>query len=329
MLCNANIEIMENDYIVDGLISEMKTKLPKGENLANFLGEVLSMGKEAVYRRLRKDVAFTFDEIALISSTLGVSIDKIIGNSFSKKATFDLNLLQSADPYESYYEIMWQYVRLFECIKDDPDSEVYTASNIIPFTLYSFYEHLSKFRLIRWIYQNGKIEMPHSLSEMAVPQKAIEVHYRLSNIVKQCGTTHFIWDSNVFYSFVKGIKYFAKLGLLSSVDVIELKKELYQLLSELESLSVKGEFCNGKKVAIYLSDIDFEATYTYIEKNNFQISLFRVYSINSIDSQDPKICAIQKNWIQSLKRHSTLITVSGEVQRIAFFERQKEIIETL
>ena len=102
--------------------------------------------------------------------------------------------------------------------------------------------------------------------------------------------------------------------LISETDLIHLKNELELLLHELEQISAKGEFSNGNKVAIYLSNIDFEATYSYIEKKDFQISLLRVYSINSMDSQSPRICGIQKDWIQSLKRHSTLISESGESQ---------------
>ena len=40
-----------------------------------------------------------------------------------------------------------------------------------------------------------------------------------------------------------------------------------------------------------------------------------------MDSQNPHICRMQKKWIQSLKRHSTQISESGETQRIAFLEK--------
>ena len=105
-----------------------------------------------------------------------------------------------------------------------------------------------------------------------------------------------------------------------------LKDELYQLLSVMETLSVKGEFSEGRKVSFYLSNIDFEATYTYIEKQDYQVSLLRVYSINSMDSQSPQICQIQRN---SLKRHSTLISESGDAQRIEFLQKQRTVIDTL
>lgn len=107
------------------------------------------------------------------------------------------------------------------------------------------------------------------------------------------------------------------------------KKELQQLLTDLEYLSVKGEFNNGNKLSIYLSNINFETTYSYISKKNFEVSLFSIYSLNSMDSQNPHICRMQKKWIQSLKRHSTQISESGETQRIAFLEKQKNIIAAL
>ena len=137
------------------------------------------------------------------------------------------------------------------------------------------------------------------------------------------------FDVWVFQSVVKEIKYFAGLNLISTSDVMYLKNELQQLLTDLEHLSIKGEFNEGHELYIYLSNIDFEATYSYVSRKDYQISLFRVYSINSMDSQSPQICQIQKNWIQSLKRHSTLISGSGEAQRIAFIEKQRNIIDVL
>lgn len=121
--------------IVNELINEMKERIAPKETLANFLTNTLCMGKEAVYRRLRGEVAFTFDEVAVISHKLGISIDQIIGNHLSNRATFDLNLQHSPDPIESYYEILERYLRIFNYIRNDDSTTIYTAANIIPFTL--------------------------------------------------------------------------------------------------------------------------------------------------------------------------------------------------
>jgi len=320
---------MNRNGIVNELITEMKGRIPQGQNLANFLTDTLCMGKEAIYRRLRGEVAFTFEETAHISRKLGISIDQIVGNHLSNRVTFDLNLYQLPDPLDNYHEIINRYLQIFNYVKEDPTAEVYTASNILPFTLYSSYEYLSKFRLCRWIYQNGKIETPHSLETMQVPERIIKTHKKLAESIKKCPKTFFIWDTNIFQSFVQEVKYFAGLNLISAADVVHLKQELHALLNDLEHLSIKGEFSEGHKAFIYLSNISFEATYSFVTKKDFQISLLRVYSINSMDSQSPHICQLQKNWIQSLKRHSTLISESGEAQRLCFLEQQRAIVERL
>ena len=73
-----------------GLIEAAKEKMPTGTNLANTLMDILYIGKEAIYRRLRGEVPFTLAEAAVISRKLGISLDKMIGVSFSNNAVFDL-----------------------------------------------------------------------------------------------------------------------------------------------------------------------------------------------------------------------------------------------
>ena len=102
--------------IVNELITAMKERIPKGQNLANSLADILYMGKEAVYRRLRGEVAFTIDEVALLSKKLGISIDQIIGNHLSNRVTFDMNLLHSPNTLESYYEIISRYQQIFDYV---------------------------------------------------------------------------------------------------------------------------------------------------------------------------------------------------------------------
>ncbi|RHR80951.1 hypothetical protein DWW52_04880 [Odoribacter sp. AF15-53] len=307
----------------------MREITPKEGNLANILMDILCMSKEAIYRRLRGEVAFTFSEVAIIASQLGISLDKIIGNSMSSGAMFDLNVLHSLEPVDNYSEILARYQKLFRYVKADSTSEVITASNTLPYTFYAPYEHLSKFRICRWLYQNERLRTPTSLSGIVLSEKLMKIQKELIEDLRTVKRTCFILDENVFGSFVKEIKYFAELGLVSTSDVANMKKELLQLLHELEVLSEKGSFHNGNLLSIYLSNVNFEATYTYVEKVGFQICFLRVYSINSMDSRDGKICNYQKKWIHSLKRHSTLISQSGEIQRMMFFNEQRKIVDML
>ena len=52
---------MIKSYIVKELINEMKDRMPQDQSLASYLINTLCIGKEAAYRRLRGEVAFTLD----------------------------------------------------------------------------------------------------------------------------------------------------------------------------------------------------------------------------------------------------------------------------
>ena len=311
-----------------GLVNAVKEKLPSKDNLANALMDILYIGKEAIYRRLRGEVPFTLTEAAVISRKLGISLDKMIGVSFRDNAVFDMNIVSSDKPFEAYYSILEKQVDLFRSVKEDETSEIGTSSNIIPQTLSLKYNMLSKFRLFKWMYQNENIKCKH-FEEMEIPQKMVEKQKEYSDLVSHIHSVDYIWDNMIFSHLVNDIQYFCSIHLITDDDKDLLKEELFLLIDEMEELSARGKSKAGNDVKIYISNINFEATYSYLDTSSTQLSLIRIYSINSITTQDQEMFRGLKEWIQSLKKFSTLISESGEMQRIQFFKQQREIVSIL
>ena len=110
---------MITDELSTGIIEAVKTKLPQKDNLANTLMDILYIGKEATYRRLRGEVPFTLAEAAILSRKLGISLDTIIGTSFRENAVFDMNIVDYQNPFKTYFTILDRYVKLFHTIKGD------------------------------------------------------------------------------------------------------------------------------------------------------------------------------------------------------------------
>ena len=320
--------IMITNKLNEGLIEAIKEKIPANSNIANVLMDNLFIGREAVYRRLRGEVPFTLTEAAIISRKLGVSLDKMIGVSFKENTVFDMNVVHHSNPFETYYDIINKYTELLKSIEDDPISELATSSNTIPQTLYLKHDILSKFRLFKWMYQNENIGCKH-FDDLEIPAKLQDIQKDFVNAAEQIHSTSFIWDSNIFSHIVNDLEYFSSIQLISDKARQEIKEELLLLLDELENFARKGKFESDNEVNIYISNINFEATYSYVESSNVHLSMIRVYAINSITTQDIEMCKSLKEWIQSLKKFSTLISVSGELQRIQFFQKQREIIDTL
>ena len=89
------------DALNNGLIKAMREHLPEETNLANYIMDIISIGKEAVYRRLRGEVPFTFYEVSLLSQSLGISLDQIVGTNRAEGAVFNLNVSNNMSKMES------------------------------------------------------------------------------------------------------------------------------------------------------------------------------------------------------------------------------------
>ncbi|WP_165041505.1 hypothetical protein [Dysgonomonas sp. ZJ709] len=312
----------------DGLISALENTLPPNKNIANALLDILPLGKEAVYRRLRGHVQFTLDEAVIISKELGISLDEIAGIKDKDRAVFGLRLLQSENLIDKYCEVLNMYTRIFLKLKDC-HSKVIAAFRIIPYSFVLPFSNLSKFKLYRWIYQTQAITNTIPFSELIVPQKVIDAQKRFIDEIRFITYSYFIFDRNMFTSFAREINYFAKQNLISDTEVQDLKSEIFELLSVIELTAATGTYSTGKSISLYLSDVDFDASYAYFKGDDIELSLLSLYSIGIIDSENPYVCQSHKEWIESLRRFSTLITQSGEKERKSFFKIQKELINNI
>lgn len=308
------------------LINAMKRYLPEDSNLANNIMDILYIGKEATYRRLRGEVPFTFAEVATLSQKMGISLDKLVGAMRKENAIFDLNLLGYSTPMDHYLTIIKSYIELFKKLTVAPVSVLGVASNVIPPTLYLRYEALSKFRLFKWLYHQEEISVHEHYEELRIPTELMDKQKEFVAVSQQLQSSYYIWDKETFPRLMKDIKYFSDIGLVSKDSVQELKAELLALLEELEDISYKGRFRTGKEVQMYISNINFETSYSYVETMDYHLSLIRVFSINSITTFDDVVFKNLKNWIISLKKYSTLISQSNEIERIRFFNEQQEIL---
>ena len=239
---------MITDQLNTGLISAMKEKLPQGTNLANLLMDILYIGKEAVYRRLRGEVPFTLAEAAVISQKIGISLDRITGTTFRGNALFDLNLTHYDNPIETYYGIIEHYAKIFSVIKEEPESELNTSSNIIPQTIYLKYPLLSKFRMFKWIYQHSQQNNTQCYEQLELPDKLLDRQREFVSETQFVRNTYYILDSMVFRYLTNDIRYFIDSHLITDENVRNLREELLELVDELEHIATVGAFETGREV---------------------------------------------------------------------------------
>lgn len=319
---------MKNE-LNERFLQTIEGSLPEDVNVAAFLMETLHIGKEAAYRRLRNEVQLSFQDIAIICKTLGLSLDHFLGNYKENSAVFHFNMITLENAMVDYYNTLSRYLELMKNVKDDPDYMVTVVSSTVPNILFSKYAYIARFRICRWLHQNENLRSINALSDVELPESIMQLQNRLCNEIYEMKHIVQIWEPHIFMSLINEIRYFYTLRIITRDDVRNLKEELIDLLEMNQRVATEGLSEHGREINTYLSNINFDVSYTLFEKEDYQFGVFRLYSVNTMDTMHPGICKLQKGWIQSLKRYSTLISQSGEMQRISFFNEQRKYLETL
>lgn len=318
------------------LIHAMQEQLPKRSNLALALMSILSLGKGAAYRRLSGEVMFTFEEVAKISQNLGVSLDKIVATSKTLEvipwAFINMNTLYSPPSYqymEQYERKLKILSEMLNNIQNQSKAVVRNALSHLPFYFIAHYRNLFLFRHYKRAYLTKGTNPVFRFSDITITPGLLSIKNQLLKKCLEIPKNLLILDKNVFSLFVEDIEYFYRRQLITENERMNLKEELLDLLAFIENITETGTFKTGSEVSIYLSDVALEGSYIHLESDNFEGSLQYMYFVDTLSFNNPIICQMQKNWIESLKRYSTLITQTGDMQRIEFFNKQRKLIELM
>jgi len=321
---------MKRDDLHRDLLQALEEKIPEQTKLVETLKDILFMEKGAIYRRLRGEVPFTFFEVVNIAEKLDISLKKFIHTDFVQVEHCELPFIEYGNMSEIDYKQWEDYTSLISSAKDDPQSELAESSNILPVSIYAKFDSLSKYYLFKYQYLISESEGRVSFGDMVVPDRLLQTIRSYFHVTKNFANTIFIWDYLIFQYLVTDIRFFSDIKLISADDIREIRKDLLALLDYVGEIAFHGCFKEtGNPVSFYISDINFDADYSYLQFNNTYISHVRTFILNTVGSTDESSFRKMKNWIHSLKKSSTLISQSGAAFRAEFFEKQRRMISEL
>jgi len=307
----------------------IKNKLPNDKNIANKLSDILFIGREAVYRRLRGEVPFSLYEAALISCKLGISLDSIVMTNTKKNPVYEFIDQHYYNLRESDYEAMQEYLDVLRFASQESSSEQVFTSNLFPRFPANRYYLFGKYNSFRWMYLNQDISEIKPFREIEYPERLDIISKEIIDATENIKNTLFIWDNTIIESIIKEISYFKNIRLMDKNDIEQFKENLHDFLNWIEDTASRGRFKNGNKVQIYISNINTDTAYSYLETPNIHLSMIGAFTMNYVASLDGDSLVRMKNRIHALKRVSSLISESGEIQRIQFFKTQHELVDTL
>ena len=319
---------MENNWY-DIFLDVICKKYPKKNQLTQELMDILFIEREAVYRRLRKEVAFSFQEIVKIASEWKISLDEIIGIS-TGQIPFQMRQINYLNPSKDEIKFLQQIIQTYKNYNEDTDSELMSICNKLPRQLLAGYERLNQLSMFKRVYQYGYEKDAVQLSQAVISKESNRISADYYQAIKNFKNTNFIFDRMLFDFLVSDIQYFYSIRIINDEEKALIKKDLNALLDYLQEVANYGYYPETqKKVNIYISQINIDTNYSYVFAPERNVCFIHVFEKYEIFTYNQDMVANFKTWMQLKKRSSVQISEVDERNRIEYFTRQRRLVSNL
>ncbi|GHU63441.1 hypothetical protein FACS1894160_3510 [Bacteroidia bacterium] len=301
------------------IINEIAKQFTDKKRIVTYLMDLLCIGKESVYRRINNQIPFTFQEIVTVAQDLGFSIDKALTIDMERRVFFDMPVNIAQSPNSIFIDKLEQGNIIMEKLINAKELNIIAAVNRMPLHLFPF-EALFKFDYCLYLNSIGKIPLISRFSDIEIIPQINDLHKKSAYYCNQLKNMTCIIDSMVFSGLIKEIEYFYRLKFISDEDLHILQKELFELFALTETIIRTGESKIGSVYSVYYSHFNLNSACVYYEYDDKLMLQLWIYPESPIVIENNHLmCDIQKRWLDSVIRKSTLISKSNDVMLIEQF----------
>lgn len=306
------------------------------QQAAQSLAEILSINREASYRRLRNTTMLSPDELQKVCLHFGVSLDKYIQQQ-SDNIIF--NFSQFTEPVREFEHYLNQLLRNLQLANEIPGASMYyAAQELTPFQ-YLYFPELSAFKLYVYgltVWNINGLENRKCSLDLLKPsiQDMAKECVRLYSLIPSTD----LWGWDILNHSLNQIEYLAETNRFDPPDMaITVCEQLLLLLERQEEMAKIGRkfFRASTGANTYGS---FQLYYNELVHTNNTIllrspttkMLFTTFSNpNFLKTSDPVTCDYFENWFERSTRRSTAISIHSEKYRSHFFNRLKKRVNQL
>lgn len=318
-----------NNKLNETVLLKILNIIPAKIKPVNLFMNVLDIGKESAYRRLRGEKPLSFEEIHKLSLELGFSMDGIVDYRESSNLLFNHIGTYTQNPEKNLLEFLYYYESYLKHLTEANNAEIVCTINHFLNTMFVGNEHLFKFIYYKWIHQVKDVPFNYLYADLTVPLEIKDLCERLADLSRKIKKLTFIVDNSLFLNLVKEMQYFHIRNLINQSELNKLKEEFQSYLYQTENTIKKGTDTNGTIVEIYLSVFNINSTTTYSHWDGNEESAFWHYHGYPLLTRDKRITMRHRYWINSLKKYTTVISQSNELLQADFFNKQRSYIDNM
>jgi len=309
-------------------VKKVLDAIPSHLKPVEYLMEILNISSVSVYRRINCKVPFTYDEMVILSSKLGFSSEEIFNSASNDRAVFMIQDRTGASFQEYFLNVLKGYYENLEKeTKAENRKAILSMNNVwLIHTLGT--DNLLKFIYYKWFLQMSPVSFKCYMEDVHIPASILEQRDKITHQLQVLTNTTFIIDRLVYFNTMQDIQYYYRRKLINKKELLLIAEDLRVLMDYAEKQIVKGTY-SGVTHYFYLSYLNLYSNSIYVECDDSVQSFFYEYNIRPLRTTNKKVCDAHKNWLESLKKDSVLISASNEILQMDFFNKQNKYLNDL
>jgi|SRR6185503_7478643 len=328
---------MESTELQQQLFTHLKKNIPPHLSLVDELCDLLDLGSDSVYRRIRGEKPLTLAELKKICEHYHVSIDQLLQLQ-NESAFFDAPGINSTP--ENFSDYLKEILIKFRHLNTFKKKEIRYFCKDIPIWYFYLFPELAAFKTFFWsktLYNQPElVNKKFSLTGypyyecFLIGQQILEEQNQIPAIE--------LWNVESINSTINQIKYYREIGnFKTDDDFIAVIDSLRQTLDHLQLQAEKGlKFLPGVTDLSYKAPIQFYLNELIMGNNTMllnldgkQLAMITYGVFNYLFTSDDRFSNKIATMFETLFSRSTLVSKADEKARNRFFNHLQKEVDSL
>jgi plasmid maintenance system antidote protein VapI len=325
---------MEND-IQQELFKVVRTKIPDHLSAADEIAKILAISADSAYRRMRGEKPVSLDEVSKLCSHFKISVDQLMNIQTNAFLFFGKNVNSKNFSLNEYLGTILEYMNFMQKFKS---KELYYMCKDIPIFHHFPFRDLGAFKYYFWM--KSLLHFPDfnsrkfSLDEY--PDQTFEIGRKILKLYNQM-TSYELWNFESLNSTLRQIEFYHDSNLfVSDVEVARVYDALENFIDHLQKQAELGyKFDAGDAsmtplggFKMYFNEVVALDNSALGVLDGSKVAFQNHTVLNVMMTRDIPFCDHVHETVQMLMRKSTLISSVSEKERLRFFKRMREKIQS-
>jgi len=306
-------------------LKHLENYLNPNYTLVNTISDVLDIGVDSAYRRIRGETLLDFNDTLALCAHFGVSLDGMSGIEERNQIKCFYTPLDLKDENNL---MTYTNALLFHLgnIKENKKNEIILSASDIPLFSFSMFKTLIKFRFFSWSKNVCGLSGGYTdfVNRWDI-EKSLEVYDKIADFYRKTSSTE-IWSNHTIDAFLGLLKYHYFTGCFEDKQVPkQICDELFELIDTLQIWTETGIKSPGEAFfKFYINQTGAENTFTLLKQPEKTTCLAKLFTVNSLIITDKQFCAEMESWLRNQSQQAILITGGSAMERYDFFAKKRK-----